>query len=254
MRSIIQDIRYALRQLRKSPGFTLTAVTVLALGLGANIAVFTLLNGIFLRPLPYANPDRVVAIELSGSMPYYGMSYSNMLQLRDAVGPRLEIGALLCCNHVASVMGPGGRVQVEQQEVTAGLPRMLGMHLMLGRAFRDEENDLGRNRVVLIGEDVWRRLYKSDPHIVGQTLTVKSQPYTILGVMPTGLAIPYDAPMQIWSPAPLTSASRSAMFWRIAARSASLSIEGSVTSGALMRAWAKGASSSRAATKVPFDS
>ena len=79
MRSIIQDVRYALRQFRKSPGFAATVVAVLALGIGANLAVFTLLNGILLRPLPYAQPDRIVAIELAGAMPCYSMSSANIL-------------------------------------------------------------------------------------------------------------------------------------------------------------------------------
>jgi predicted permease len=211
MRSILQDVRYALRQLRKSPGFTFTAVAVLALGLGANIAVFTVLNGILLRPLPYAHPDRVVTIQGDGPQSYYPMRYANMLQLRDAVGARLQVGGVLCCGHPASIVGPGGRVQVEQQEVTANLPSMLGVHLLLGRTFRDEENEPGRNRVALIGEDVWRKLYNSDPHIVGQIITIKSQPYTILGVMPSGLSIPYDWPMQIWFPAALSATDRSSM-------------------------------------------
>ena len=211
MQSILQDARYALRQLRKSPGFTFTAVTVLALGLGANIAVFTILNGILLRPLPYARPDRIVAIEGTGPESYYPMHYANMLQLRDAVGARLQVGGVLCCGHMASIVGPGGRVQVEQQKVTANLPAMLGVHLLMGRTFRDDENEPGRNGVALIGEDVWRKLYNSNPHIVGQTLAIKSQPYTILGVMPTGLSIPEDGTMQIWSPAALSADDRSSM-------------------------------------------
>ncbi|MDR3726314.1 MAG: ABC transporter permease [Terracidiphilus sp.] len=205
MRSILQDLRYALRQLRHSPAFAVTAVAVLALGLGANIAVFTVLNGILLRPLPYAQPDRVVTIQGDGPQSYYPMRYANMLQLRDAVGERMQVGGVLCCGHTASIVGPGGRVQVEQQEVTANLPSMLGVHLLMGRTFRDEENEPGRNRVALIGEDVWRKLYNSDAHIVGQTLTIKSQPYTILGVIPSGLSIPYDGQMQIWSPAALSA-------------------------------------------------
>jgi predicted permease len=211
MRSIFQDVRYALRQLRKSPGFTFTAVVVLALGLGANIAVFTVLNGILLRPLPYAQPDRIVTIQGAGPAPYYSMFYADMVQLRDAVGAKLQTGAVVCCGGTASIVGPGGRVQVVHSQVTANLPSMLGLNLLMGRTFRDEENEPGRNRVVLIGEDVWRKLYNSDPHIVGQTLTIKNNPYTILGVMPAGLSIPQDGPMQIWSPAALSATDRSSM-------------------------------------------
>src|ERR1700758_3857195 len=95
LQSTMQDVRYTIRQWRRAPGFALTVVAVLALGLGANIAVFTLLNGILLRPLPFAHPDRIVSVELGGPMPYYNLTYSNMLQLRDAVGPQLKIGAVL---------------------------------------------------------------------------------------------------------------------------------------------------------------
>jgi predicted permease len=210
MRSIWQDLRYALRQLRKSPGFTLTAVTVLALGLGANIAVFTVLDGVLLRPLPYAQPDRIVAITGTGSELYYMMSYANMLQLREAVGAKMRIGALLN-RSMASIVGPGGRVQVQNVEVTASLFPMLGVQPLLGRAFRDEENDPGRNRVVLLGEDTWRKLYNADPQIVGKTLTIKEQAYTILGVMPRGFSFPFGADAQVWSPGALDAASRSAM-------------------------------------------
>jgi predicted permease len=210
MQSILQDVRYALRQLRKSPGFTFTAVTVLALGLGANIAVFTILNGILLRPLPYAHPDRIEAVEFSGGRPYYGMSYANMLQLRDSVGPQLQIGAAFG-SASASVVSPGGRYQVFRTDVEARLLTLLGVNPILGRVFRDDENEPGRNRVVLLGEDVWRKLYSADPQIVGKTLTIKGEAYTIVGVMPRGFAFPANELMQIWSPVALTAANRSAM-------------------------------------------
>ena len=210
MRSILQDLRYALRQLRKTPGFTFTAVAVLALGLGANIAVFTVLNGILLRPLPYAQPDRIVEIKGTGTEPYYMMSYANMLQLRDAVGTRMRIGVLLN-QSMASIVAPGGRYQAKKVEVTAGLPAMLGTQPIVGRSFRDEENDPGRNHVVLIGEEVWRKFYASDPQIAGKTLTIKGRPYTILGVMPKGFSFPFNEQMQIWSPAAIDPANRSSM-------------------------------------------
>jgi predicted permease len=213
MRSILNDLRYALRQLRKSPGFTFTAVTVLALGIGANIAVFTILNGIFLRPLPYADPDRIVSV----SEPFDAanrfsrtLSAANMLQLRDATGGKMQIG-MLQDDSRASIVGPGGRMQVDQTPVTASLLLVLGVQPMLGRVFRDEEDDPGRDRVALLGEDVWRRAFNSDAHIVGKTFIIKSQPYTIVGVMPKGFSFPFGFDMQIWTPAELDAASRTAM-------------------------------------------
>ena len=211
--SIMHDVRYALRQFRKSPSFALTVVAVLALGIGANIAVFTILNGVLLRPLPYAHPDRVVQIELSGPLPYYVMSYSNMLQLRDAAGPQMKIGAEMYGEggSMFSVVGPGGRFQVSQVAVTAGLFDMLGVQPILGRTFREEENEPGRNRVLIIGEDVWRKVFRGDPGAIGKTLTVHQQPYTVIGVLPKGFFFSDYGEMAAWSPAAIAPAGRSAM-------------------------------------------
>jgi predicted permease len=211
MRSIWQDVRYALRQLRKSPAFAVTAVTVLALGLGANIAVFTVLNGILLRPLPYPHADRIVSITLPSSMPFpLEIAYANMLQLRDAAGSRVQIGATFSAPN-ASIVGPGGRVQVQRADVDAGTIPMLGVNPILGRAFRPEENEPGRNRLALLSEEVWRRLYRSDPEIIGKMVVIREQAYTILGVMPRGFSFPFGETMQIWTPAEIKPAARTAM-------------------------------------------
>ena len=210
MRSILQDVRYALRQLRKSPGFTFTAVAVLALGLGANIAVFTVLNGILLRPLPYAQPDRIVTVKLDTNQPYYAMTYANMLQLRDAMGANFQIGAQLGGSW-ASVVGPGGRLQVQRADTDAGLLRVFHVQPILGRLFRDEDNRPGAAPVILLGNDVWHRLFDADPAIAGKTLTVRGQTYTILGVMPANFSFRFGDPMQIWTPAQIPAAARTAM-------------------------------------------
>jgi len=201
MTSIMQDVRYALRQLRKSPGFALTAVTVLALGLGANIAVFTLLDGILLRPMPYVRPDRIMAVNAPTMNGFaMEMGYANLQQLIDAAGANVKSGVMLD-QSVASVVGPAGRFQVEKVEITAGLTSMLGVQPKLGRSLRSEENQLGRQHEVLLGEDVWRKLYNADPQITGKTLTIKSQLYTIVGVMPKGFSFPFGGDMQVWAPA-----------------------------------------------------
>jgi predicted permease len=212
MRSIIQDLRYALRQLRNAPGFAFAAVSVLALGLGANIAVFTLLSGILLRPLPYAHPDRIVKIELAGPMPYYSLSYANMLQLRDAVGPQMKIGAEFFEGAgPASVVGPAGRFQVSHSIVTAGMFDMLGVQPVMGRGFRDEEGQPGRNRVLLIGDDAWRKVFNADPNIVGKTLNIRRDSYTIIGVLPAGFFFSYHDKMTVWSPAAIVPGAKSEM-------------------------------------------
>jgi len=172
MRSILQDVRFAIRQLRKSPGFTFTAVAVLALGIGANIGVFTVLNGILLRPLPYANSSHIVTVQLISPMPYFSMTYANLVQLRDAGGRGFQMGAAFDGSR-ASIVGPGGRLQVDRTNVDDNLFPMLGVQPLLGRVFRPEETEKGRNRVVLLGEDVWRKLYLSDAQIVGKTVTIR---------------------------------------------------------------------------------
>ena len=211
-RSIIDDLRYALRQFRKSPGFAVIVVAVLALGIGANIAVFTILNGVLLRPLPFAKADRVVAIDLAGTMPFYTLSYANMLQLHDAVGPQLKIGGEIYGEgSVFSVVGSGGRYQVSHASVTSGFFDMLGVSPILGRSFREEENDPGRNHVLLIGYDVWQKVFQGDPSVAGKTLMLRQQPYTVLGVLPKGFFFSYYEEMTVWSPAAIAPASRSAM-------------------------------------------
>ena len=197
--------------MRKSPGFTLAAITVLALGLGANIAVFTLIDGILLRPLPYAHPDRIVAVAGPVNQGFaMDLSYADIRQLEDAAGTAVRTAVVLNQSQ-ASVVGPAGRFQVEKIDVTAGLTSMLGVEPLLGRAFRPEENEPGREHEVLLGEDVWRKLYGGDAAIAGKTLTIKGQPYSIVGVMPRGFSFPFGDAMQVWSPAPIDAAARTAM-------------------------------------------
>jgi predicted permease len=212
MRSIMQDLRYALRQLRNAPAFALTAVSILALGLGANIAVFTLLSGILLRPLPYAHADRIAKIELAGPMPYYSLSYANMLQLRDAVGPQMKIGAEFFEGlDSASIVGAAGRFQVARGIVSANMFDVLGVQPALGRGFREDEGQPGRNKVVLIGDDVWRSVFHADPNIVGKTLTIRREPLTIVGVLPRGFFFSYYDKMAVWSPAAIVPGANSEM-------------------------------------------
>jgi len=110
-----------------------------------------------------------------------------------------------------SLVGPGGRFQVRQVKVTAGLPALLGVEPFMGRSFREEENDPGRNRVVLLAEDTWRKLYNSDAQIAGKSITINEEAYTVLGVMPKGFSFPFGEEMQVWSPAAVEPAAKSAM-------------------------------------------
>jgi predicted permease len=210
MRSILHDARYALRQMRKSPGFALTAIAVLALGLGANIAVFTLLNGVLLRPLPYAHSDRLAQVELVSTMPYYQMDYANMLQLRDAAGSPFQF-AVYFGRWNESIVGPGGRMQALHSKLGPGFFNLLGVKPALGRDFREEENQPGHDRVAILNDEVWRKLFAADPKIAGKTVTIRGKVYTIVGVMPRGFSFPFGDDPAIWSPQPLTAANRTSM-------------------------------------------
>ncbi len=207
----MQDVRYTVRQWRHAPGFAFTVMAVLALGLGANIAVFTLLNGILLRPLPYAHADRIVT--LRGPGPIDWLPYANMQQLADAAGPQMKYGAVLMDGSPfsASVVSQGGRFQVTHLAVTAGLMDMLGVQPILGRWFRSEEDQPGQNHVLVIGDDVWRKLFNADPHVIGETLMIRDQPYTVVGVLPKGFFFSEASEMSVWSPAGITAQNRSAM-------------------------------------------
>jgi predicted permease len=212
--SILSDFRYALRQMRRSPGFALAAIAVLALGLGANIAVFSLVNGILLRPLPYANSDRLVKIELDSPMTERGFSvmfnYSNMQQLRDATGGRMPIGASFDYS-MASIVGPGGRMQVQEPRVDAAMLSLLSVQPILGRGFREEETQPGREHVVVLSDSVWQKLFHGDRSILGKPLTIRGESYTIVGIMPRGFSFPFQEEPQIWTPQPLASIERTSM-------------------------------------------
>ena len=211
MTGLFQDIRYALRQLRKSPGFATTAIAVLALGIGANIAVFTLLDGILLRPLPYDHADRIVAIHAPSANGFTMlMHYANLKQLADAAGSTVKTGMMLD-QSTASVAGPGGRFQLEKSDVTANFFSVLGVQPIIGTGFRADENDPGREHEVMLSEGAWRKLYNSDRSVVGKTLTIKGEVYTIAGVMPQGFSFPFDDELQVWSPAAIDTCARTSM-------------------------------------------
>jgi predicted permease len=209
--SLLQDLRYALRQLRKAPGFAATAIAVLALGIGANIAVFTLIEGILLRPLPYATPDRIVSIEGPKNNGFtMSLNYADMQQLQDAVGTTVKMGMVLGQSS-ASVVGPAGRFQVQRADMTASMFDLLGVQPMLGRGFRTEENDPGRGQVVVLSEELWRTMYASDPQVIGKSLAIKGSVFMIVGVMPKGFSFPFGDGMQLWAPASLDATQRTSL-------------------------------------------
>ncbi len=184
--SWLQDARYAARSLRKSPGFTLIASITLALGVGANTAIFSVVNTVMLRPLPFAEPDRLVRLwenNLERNRPTFAVSHPNFLDWRrDAK----SFQAMAATTNAGFTMTSSGDAEVVLGlNVTATFLPTLRITPVLGRNFMDEEDRPGGNtRVVIISDGFWKRALGSDPNVIGRALTLNSQPYSIIGVLP----------------------------------------------------------------------
>jgi predicted permease len=188
-----QDLRYTYRTLRQRPGFTAVALLTLALGIGATTVMFTLVNGVLLKPLSYAQPDRLVVLNeqtsevtsaLFGNL--WAFAYPNFLDCRRQ-SRALDIAAFVFRGGVVSV-GNQARY-VDGFEVSADLFSVLGASLAGGRAFRPEEDRPGGAPVIIISHGLWRSLYDSNPAAVGRSLVLDEQPYTIVGIARPGFRL-----------------------------------------------------------------
>jgi putative ABC transport system permease protein len=182
-----QDVRYAARSLRKSPGFTLVAAVTLALGVGANTAIFSVVNAVMLRPLPFANPGQLVRIwesNVERGRPTFAVSHPNFLDWR---AQTKSFQAMAATDNIGLTWTSGGEAEVLQgRRVTATFLPTLQVTPILGRNVLDEEDRPGGNtRVLILGHGFWQRAFGSDPGAIGKTMTLNAQPYTIVGVLPT---------------------------------------------------------------------
>jgi len=227
MTTLVQDLRYAFRQLGKTPGFTAVAVLTLALGIGANTAIFSLINAVLLRPLPYEKPDRLVLIWESA--PFFGLRDSpvapaNYVDWRARSRSFEEMGAEEDTGY--RLTGQGTPEIVLGARVTAGLLRALRVRPLVGRIFRDDEDQPGAAKVALISERFWRLRFGSDPQIAGKTVRLNDASYTIAGVLPAGSEPPvhYRSKLgDIWTPfgssyTPQEWAARGRHDWMVIAR------------------------------------
>jgi putative ABC transport system permease protein len=181
-----QDVRYAARSLRKSPGFTLVAAITLALGVGANTAIFSVVNAVMLRPLPFANPDELVRIwesNVERGWPTFATSHPNFLDWRAATKSFRDMAAM---DNIGLTWTAGGEAEVLLGlRVSATFLPTLQVTPILGRNFVDDEDRPGGNtRVVLLGHGLWQRAFGGDPGAIGKTMTLNALPYTIVGVLP----------------------------------------------------------------------
>jgi predicted permease len=193
------EIRYAFRRLLKSPGFTLIAVLGLGLGIGANVALFSVVNSIFLRPLPYRDPGRLVRLSSTDekqNLERVGFSYPRYLevQARQQVFSDLAFSA----GNAFTLTGRGDPEQVTGLHASATLLPALGLEPVLGRNFSAAEDRPGGERVVLLSYGMWQERFSRDPAILGQPLTLDGAPYTIVGVLPEAAsAFPLNQ-LQVW--------------------------------------------------------
>src|SRR5437870_2625623 len=194
---LLNDLRYAMRVLRRSPGFTAVSIVSLALGIGANTAIFTVVNAVLLRPLPYSDPSRLVVVE-HGEMST--VAAANFLDWRDGNRVFERIGAAEFWT--PNLSGIDKPEQLYALRLTADVLPLLGIPPALGRVLSEDEEHLGRDHVAVLSDALWKNRFASDPHAVGRTVSLDGAPYTIVGVMPPRFRFaPFWATRaQLWAP------------------------------------------------------
>ena len=200
MENIIQDLRYGIRVLLKSPAFTAVAVIALALGIGANTAVFSVVNGVLLKPLPYKDAERLALIlgaNLTTGQIFGGsVSPPDFVDYRDRQQSFERLAA--SASWEASLTGGAEPERVKSSRVTEGYFETLGVEPIYGRTFTREEEQSGRDQVVVLGNGIWQQRFGGDPNILGQTITLNDRGYTVIGIMPAGFQYPRD--VELWVP------------------------------------------------------
>jgi putative ABC transport system permease protein len=204
MAGVIQDLSYACRLLRRRPAFTLFVVLTLALGIGANTAVFTVVNGVLLRPLPYPESERLVNVwgrfdpESGFDFPQFAISGPEYLDYRDQNTTLEDVAAFT--GRSLTVGGPGADPErVQGVAITANLLRILRTTPALGRAFSSDEMKADAPSAVLLSRGYWQTRFGADPNIVGRIVPVNGVPATIVGVMPASFAFPLPD-VRMWTP------------------------------------------------------
>ncbi|MEK6410276.1 MAG: ABC transporter permease [Acidobacteriota bacterium] len=228
METFFQDMRYGLRLLVKRPGFSAVAVIALALGIGANSAIFSVVNGVVLRALPYKDPDNLMMVwskrpllQAQVGSAEFPVSAGDFIDWRDQNQVFEQIAAFH--TQPFNITGAGEPEFLGGVRASASLFSLLGVEPKLGRTFTVDEDQPGAGQVVLISHGLWQRRFGSDPNIVGQKLTLNDQPYTVVGVLPAGFQFPrkgempagYQFPRQAdlytplaWTPAQATNRGR----------------------------------------------
>ena len=199
----MRDLRYAVRVLRKSPAFTITAVVTLALCIGANTAIYTVVDRVLLRALPYPNPERLAMITRHAQGP--GVTEDDLSQsgftwvaLREGAGAAIDIAAWSGLGGGVNLVAGERATSVPQQRVSAGFFRVLGVAPELGREFTDEEDRVNGPSVAVLSHALWVSAFNADRAIVGRSIMLRGEPHTVVGVMPA--AFYWPTRVDIWTP------------------------------------------------------
>lgn len=192
------DIRYAVRQLRQQPGFTAVAIATLTLGIGASTAIFSVVNAVLLRPLPYPEPERLMVVDRTSfkrggvAVPFSPPDY---VDFHEQTRTLLHFGV----GYSRSAILTGGEPErLDAASATAGFLAALGVRPKFGRLFSPEDERNGAPPIVLVGHALWQRRFNSDPGLIGRVLTVDDQPRTVVGILPAGIKYPLEG--DIWLP------------------------------------------------------
>src|SRR5271169_633398 len=203
MDSLWKDVRFAARVLWKSPGFSAVALLALVLGIGANTAIFSVVNAVLLRPMPFADPNRLVSVRESRPGHENNVANPQNLAAWEKRSHSFEkMAAYLPFEFTMSLTGQGTPEEVPGNFVTREFFTVLGVHPAMGREFLPEEELPNAPDVALLSDGFWRRRFGADPHIVGKKLTVGGNPTIVIGVLPAGFRFP-DVKADIWELATL---------------------------------------------------
>ncbi len=217
LETVGQDVRYGVRTLARTPGFTTAAVLALALGIGATTAIFSVVDAVLLRPLPYREPARLAVLLHRGRNP---VAPANFLDWKRDASSFEAMGAADFWQ--ANLTGVDTPERVQGLHVTANLLPMLGVPPLIGRLFAPDEDAPGREHTVVLGYRLWQRRFGGDPSVLGRTVTLDGEPHTVVGVMPRGFEFPpfWARGAEMWAAMPLAdrAVNRSAQSLRVFGR------------------------------------
>ena len=198
MQSFFRDIGFGARVLRKNPAFTIAAILTLALGIGANTAIFTVSNALLLRPFPYREPERLVSVSAKDQNKEFGGTLLRYELLRDRNQSFEGVAAFTTDNF--NLIGRGEPLQVPIARVSANFFSLLGVQPQLGRTFTEDEGRPEGKPVVMLSDSLWRSRFNGDPNIIGQMVTLDTTPHAIVGVLPANVQYPFVGEADIWTP------------------------------------------------------